>query len=237
MKELLLSTSLAIFAATGAFADVGHAKKESGGASIMEVGMPGDAAKVDRTIDVTLIENDDGEMLIESEAMDIKPGETIRFNITNKGELEHEFVLDTLAKNAEHKVEMSKMDMEHDDPNRIRLDPGASGEVVWTFANAGTFEAACLIPGHYESGMYREVNVGDQMAQADLKYSTGTVKKIDTKAGKVTVEHGPLVNLDMPSMTMVFRADEYMIAKMSEGQNIDFVEERVNGKLTIVKIK
>ena len=229
MKKLLLSTSLVLFASTGAFADVGHAK--------MAVGMPGHTAKVDRSIDVTLLENDEGEMLIESEEMTIKQGETIRFNITNKGELEHEFVLDTLENNAEHKIEMAKMDMEHDDPNRIRLDPGATGEVVWTFANAGTFEVACLIPGHYESGMHRAVSVGDQMAQADVEYTSGTIKKIDAKAGKVTIIHGPLVNLDMPAMTMVFRADEAMMAKMAEGQDIEFVADRVKGKLTVTQMK
>jgi Cu/Ag efflux protein CusF len=132
---------------------------------------------------------------------------------------------------------MAKMDMEHDDPNRIRLDAGASGEVVWTFANSGTFEAACLIAGHYESGMHREVAVGEQMAQADVEYTSGTIKKIDAKAGKVTIIHGPLVTLDMPAMTMVFRADETMIANMSEGQDIEFVADRVKGKLTVTQIK
>ena len=237
MKKILLGTAITFAFATGAFADAGHAKKPGMAASMMEIGAPGAAAKVDRTINVTLLENDEGQMLIKSDDMSFKSGETIRFNITNKGELEHEFVLDTVERNAEHKIEMAKMDMEHDDPNRIRLEPGASGEVVWTFANAGTFEAACLIAGHYESGMYREVSVGDQMAQADLKYSKGTIKKIDAKAGKVTVDHGPLVNLEMPSMTMVFRADKDMIATMSEGQAIEFVEGRVNGKVTIVTLK
>ncbi len=40
----------------------------------------------------------------------------------------------------------------------IRLDEGGSGEVIWTFSNAGTFEFACLIPGHYESGMHGAIN-------------------------------------------------------------------------------
>ena len=237
MKKLLLSTAITFVFATGAFADVGHAKKETSEAPEMMIGMPGDSAKVDRTIDVILLENDDGEMLIQSEEMNIKQGETILFKIKNEGELEHEFVLDTVERNAEHKIEMAKMDMEHDDPNRIRLNSGASGEVVWTFANAGTFEAACLIPGHYESGMHREVAVSEKMAQADLKYSTGTIKKINAKSGKVTVKHGPLVNLGMDGMTMVFRADKDMISKMSVGQDIEFVEERVKGKITIVKMK
>jgi uncharacterized cupredoxin-like copper-binding protein len=44
-------------------------------------------------------------------------------------------------------------DMEHDDPNGRRLNPDGSSEIVWRFTKAGTFEFACLIPGHYESGM------------------------------------------------------------------------------------
>jgi len=53
----------------------------------------------------------------------------------------------------------------------------------------------------------------------------------------VTIKHGPLVNLDMPSMTMVFRADPDMIARMSEGQDIEFVAEPVKGKLTVTQMK
>ena len=57
-------------------------------------------------------------------------------------------------------MEMAGMDMKHADPNRMILDAGASAEVVWTFSNEGAYEAACLIPGHYESGMHRKVSVG-----------------------------------------------------------------------------
>ncbi|SHF66607.1 Uncharacterized copper-binding protein, cupredoxin-like subfamily [Litoreibacter ascidiaceicola] len=241
MKNLLLTTTFAMALSLPAYASGthsdGHGENESTEQAAMMIGMPGEAAKVDRTIDVILLENDEGQMLIESEDLNIAAGETIRFNITNKGELEHEFVLDTIERNAEHKIEMAKMDMEHDDPNSIRLDAGASGEIVWTFANAGAFEAACLIAGHYESGMYREIAVSEQMAKADAEYSTGTIKKIDVKTGKVTIIHGPLVTLDMPAMTMVFRADETMIANMSEGQDIEFVADRVKGKLTVTQMK
>ena len=40
-----------------------------------------------------------------------------------------------------------------------------------------------------------------------------------------------------PSMTMVFRADPDMIARMSEGQDIEFVAEPVKGKLTVTQMK
>ena len=60
----------------------------------------------------------------------------------------------------EHKALMEKFpEMEHDDPNAIRLAPGKRGEIVWTFSKAGTFAFGCLIPGHYEAGMKGDIAV------------------------------------------------------------------------------
>ena len=140
MSRLTVLTTIAILSAAPAFASGEHA---GGHDSVMAMGMPGDASQVDRTIEVTMKEAEYGEMVFAPSDMQFKAGETVRLVITNEGELEHEFVLDTPEKN-----------QEHDDPNAIRLMPGASGEIVWTFANAGTFEYACLILGHYESGMH-----------------------------------------------------------------------------------
>lgn len=241
MKNLLITTALTFALSAPVFAsgahEGGHDADQADDATAMMVGMAGDAAKVDRTIDVTMRETDDGEMLFEPKAFEIERGETIRFNVMNKGVLEHEFVIDSVEGNAAHKKSMEKMDMEHDDPNSVRLDEGGSGEVIWTFTNTGTFEFACLIPGHYESGMHGPITVGDKMAQTDVEYTTGTIKKINAKAGKVTIIHGPLVDLDMPAMTMVFRADAATIANMAEGQEIEFVAERVKGKLTVTRMK
>ena len=191
-------------------------------------------AEVERTISVEA-----GDMWFDPEEMNIAPGETVKFEITNTGSIEHEFVIDTMEGNAEHKESMAKMDMEHDDPNSVRLDSGMEGEVIWTFANEGTFEFACLIPGHYESGMHGPITVAqsDEAPETPAVYSTGKIKKVDAKGKKVTIIHGPLENLDMPSMTMVFKADEALIAKMKEGQNIEFVADRVKGKLTVTAMK
>jgi len=142
--------------------------------------------------------------------------------------------------NAKHKEAMAEMAMRHDDPNSVRLDTGEKGEVIWTFANAGTFEFACLIPGHYESGMHGPITVSEAaatQAAAPAVFSTGKIKKVDAKGKKVTIIHGPLENLDMPGMTMVFKADETLIAKMKEGQNIEFVADRIKGKLTVTEMK
>ena len=68
-------------------------------------------------------------------------------------------------------------------------------------------------------------------------FTKGVVKKVDTKVGKVTIIHEELIDLEMPAMTMVFRADKEMLARMSEGQNIECVADRIAGTLTVVEIK
>ena len=166
--KLVTLTSIALFSATGALAagsgDHSH-EHDHGHMKMMDVGMPGKSDKVDRTIDVMMRETDDGDMIFEPATLEINQGETIRFHVTNKGELAHEFVIDTVEGNAKHKEMMAAMEMEHDDPNSVSLEPGDSGEVIWKFSNAGSFEFACLIPGHYESGMHGPIEV----AQADVE--------------------------------------------------------------------
>lgn len=67
-------------------------------------------------------------------------------------------------------------------------------------------------------------------------YTKGQVTKI--KSGKVTIKHEELKNLDMPAMTMVFvPKDDAVMAKLKEGKNIEFVAERIKGKLTLVEVK
>ena len=75
-------------------------------------------------------------------------------------------------------------------------------------------------------------------AFAEPVFTKGVVKKVAPDAGKVTIIHEELVNLDMPAMTMVFRvADEAMFEQLEPGDDIDFVADRVNGKLTVTDLK
>jgi Cu/Ag efflux protein CusF len=70
------------------------------------------------------------------------------------------------------------------------------------------------------------------------EFTKGTVKKIDVKAKKVTLIHEELKALEMPAMTMVFRVkDDAILEKLKEGANIEFVAERVEGKLTVTDVK
>ncbi|MGO4842604.1 cupredoxin domain-containing protein, partial [Rhizobiaceae sp. 2RAB30] len=100
--------------------------------------------EVKRTVKITMAEKDDGSMVFEPAVLQVKAGETIRLKFTNTGETDHEFVMDTNTALMEHKVQMEKFpEMEHADANSLRLAPGKSGEIVWTFANTGDFTFAC----------------------------------------------------------------------------------------------
>lgn len=68
--------------------------------------------------------------------------------------------------------------------------------------------------------------------------SEGVVKRIDRKAGEVTIAHGPLTNLGMGPMTMAFRLKSpTLIEGIKEGSRVQFVAENVNGELTVVALK
>jgi len=76
------------------------------------------------------------------------------------------------------------------------------------------------------------------LADGDHPMATGTVTKVDTQWNKVTIDHGPLENLDMPAMKMVFvLADPAMLDGLSEGSQVKFLADRVNGKLTVTEIE
>ena len=79
---------------------------------------------------------------------------------------------------------------------------------------------------------------GAMTSNAEGGMVDGVVKKIDKAAGKVTVSHGPLTNLNMPAMTMVFRVkDAAWLDQMQVGAKIRFVADAINGALTIVQLE
>jgi Cu/Ag efflux protein CusF len=66
----------------------------------------------------------------------------------------------------------------------------------------------------------------------------GEVRKVDKEAGKVTLRHGPLENLGMPGMTMVFRVvDPKMLETLKEGDKVKFSADRINGAFTVTSIE
>jgi uncharacterized cupredoxin-like copper-binding protein len=112
-------------------------------------GIAGDA-KGARTIEVRMTD----DMRFAPSRIQVREGETIRFVVRNAGKILHEMVIGTPEELAGHAALMRKFPgMEHDEPYMAHVDAGKRGELVWNFNRPGTFQFACLIPGHFEAGM------------------------------------------------------------------------------------
>jgi Cu/Ag efflux protein CusF len=91
-------------------------------------------------------------------------------------------------------------------------------------------------PGFAANG-HDERHAGAPMPSA-ATMSEGTVRRIDKAAGKLTIAHGPLENLGMPPMTMVFRvSDPAMLDRVGTGDRIRFIAERRDGMFSVVALE
>jgi len=144
-----------------------------------ELGKPGAAENVSRTITITMYDN-----YFEPEELVMEAGETVRFVVINEGQLVHEFNLASEEMHARHQDEMMMMidhgileadninedmmsmtmangeTMHHNHANSVLLEPGDTAEVIWTFSGDAELEFACNVPGHYDAGMMGEIEIG-----------------------------------------------------------------------------
>lgn len=66
----------------------------------------------------------------------------------------------------------------------------------------------------------------------------GEIRKISKDTGKLTIKHGPIKNMDMPGMTMVFTAkDPAMLDKVAVGDKIRFVVMDQGGQMLVTEIQ
>ena len=144
----------------------------------MKIGSKGKSADVSRTIKVKMYDN-----YYEPNSFNIKKGETIKFEVSNLGELVHEFNIANAMMHLKHQPEMEKMveneillgdkidkdqmhkmaamdkSMSHSHSNSVLLAPKEKGIIIWKFENAVDIEIACNVPGHYQAGMIAAVNL------------------------------------------------------------------------------
>jgi Cu(I)/Ag(I) efflux system protein CusF len=65
----------------------------------------------------------------------------------------------------------------------------------------------------------------------------GVVKKIDPKAGSVTLQHGPIPALSWPAMTMAFKADPALLKAVKVGQQVTFTVKTGGAAPEVVAIQ
>lgn len=161
MKTLFLGVALSLFSLP-LLAAPGHE---------FAFGKPAPAGTATRTVEVVL-----GDMYFEPGSLTVRAGETVRFVVSNKGQVSHEFNLGDAVMHARHQQDMLAMQapmdhsamghgqgahggMRHDDPNMVMVAPGKQGELTWTFSQPGVLEFACNVPGHYQAGMVGKLTI------------------------------------------------------------------------------
>jgi Cu/Ag efflux protein CusF len=101
--------------------------------------------------------------------------------------------------------------------------------------------SACALAAplaHPVEAHHRNDSAGAQGPTHSGAISEGEVRRVDKDAKKITLRHGPLQNLDMPAMTMVFQVkDPAMLDQVKAGDKVKFRAEKVDAAYTITVLQ
>ncbi|MCO5975503.1 copper-binding protein [Ideonella oryzae] len=98
--------------------------------------------------------------------------------------------------------------------------------------------AALVVSGALHAQPAHAATVSPQAMSSGAPATDGEVRKVDKAQGKITLRHGPIANLDMPGMTMVFRvSDAKMLDTVQPGDKVRFAADNVNGALTVTALE
>lgn len=76
-----------------------------------------------------------------------------------------------------------------------------------------------------------------EKAVPTIAYAFGEIKAIDTEWGTVTLKHGPIENLGMPDMTMIFHAvKSVQITSFKVGDKVRFKADKVQGAFVVTEL-
>lgn len=160
MPVLRLCLVLALALVTGGCgSDDSDGRPPDRGTASPAEGESAEANEADRTIQV--LARDD--LSLHPHSFEVSVGETITFEVTNRGALDHDFVIGDQQTQQGHAAGMEggSHHPTHDAPNAIVLRPGETREVTWRFTRAGVLLAGCHEPGHYSGGMVATITVVD----------------------------------------------------------------------------
>ena len=66
----------------------------------------------------------------------------------------------------------------------------------------------------------------------------GEIRKVDKDTKKLTIKHGPIQNLDMPPMTMVFQVkDPEILERVKAGDKVKFSVEKSAGAYIVTDLE
>ncbi|MBN8487360.1 MAG: copper-binding protein [Burkholderiales bacterium] len=97
---------------------------------------------------------------------------------------------------------------------------------------------AATAPAHAQTTTDHSTHHAPAVSAAAEPTSDGEVRKVDKAQGKLTLKHGPIKNLDMPPMTMVFKvSDPKLLEGLNPGDKIKFAADNLNGAMTVTAVQ
>jgi uncharacterized cupredoxin-like copper-binding protein len=90
-------------------------------------------------------------------AIDVDPGETVRFVVSNSDPIDHEFIIGDQAVQIAH--ERGTEAFHPPRPGEITIPAGETVETTYTFGGRNLI-FGCHLPGHYAYGMRGVISVG-----------------------------------------------------------------------------
>ena len=76
------------------------------------------------------------------------------------------------------------------------------------------------------------------VAAKGAEMTSGEVRKVDLEAQKITLKHGEIKNLEMPGMTMVFKAaNPSLLDNVKAGDKVNFTAEKRDGAIVVTAIE
>jgi Cu/Ag efflux protein CusF len=98
--------------------------------------------------------------------------------------------------------------------------------------------AATPLAGRAQTGQAGHHDGVTQLAQASAPLADGEIRRVDKEAKKITIKHGPIPNLDMPPMTMVFQVkDPALLDRVKAGDKVKFRAEKEGGAYLVTSIE
>lgn len=73
-------------------------------------------------------------------------------------------------------------------------------------------------------------------AVAQEATASGEVRRIDAQAGKITIKHGAIADLQLPAMSLVYTIAPDLLVGVQPGDKVKFTAKRENDQYIITKI-
>jgi Cu(I)/Ag(I) efflux system periplasmic protein CusF len=102
----------------------------------------------------------------------------------------------------------------------------------------GSGTALAQHDNHHHGATAATATPATTSASAERPWAEAEIRRVDAAAGKISLKHGEIKNLDMPPMTMVFQLqDKALLGQLKAGDRVRFQADKINGSYTVLAIE